>query len=61
MTLHGICLEQVLVSSRVTNLDFHDKLCAWDLTHLHDVLQMLWVYQEEALVTVRNKMKMKQI
>ena len=25
MILHGICLQQILVCSLVTNLDFHDK------------------------------------
>ena len=25
MILHGICLQQILVCSLVSNLDFHDK------------------------------------
>ena len=33
--LHGICLQRILVSSLVTNLDFHDKMYSRDLTYLH--------------------------
>ena len=35
MILHGIYLQQILVCSLVTNLDFHDKMFSWDLTYLH--------------------------
>ena len=35
MILHGICLQQILVCSLVTNLDFHDKMYSRDLTYLH--------------------------
>ena len=31
MILHGICLQQILVCSLVTN----DKMKSWDLTYLH--------------------------
>ena len=35
MILHGICLQQILVCSLVTNFDFHDKMYSRDLTYLH--------------------------
>lgn len=53
-TLYGICLQQILVPSRVTNLDFHDKIDTWDLTYLHTDSQMFRVYHEEALVAVKK-------
>ena len=31
---HGICLQQILVPSRVTDLDLHNKIFEWDLTYL---------------------------
>ena len=35
MILHGICSQQILVCSLVTNLDCHDKMYSWDLTYQH--------------------------
>ena len=35
MILHGFYLQQILVCSLVTNLDFHDKMYSRDLTYLH--------------------------
>lgn len=54
VTLCGICLQQILVPSRVTYLDFHDKIDTWDLTYLHTDSQMFRVYHEEALVAVKE-------
>ena len=48
-------LQQILVPSRVTNLDHHDKIFTWDLTYLHTDSQMFRVCQEEALVAVKKK------